>query len=316
MNSMNSGNLAEAKEAGLESVDKVERFINEAKQVNFEAKQNSDKKNPASGDLKQKQIKLLKAIEQDPNVAENYSELAEIYLDAKDYFSASKYFKKAISLNDQDASSYANLGRTQYHLGEKDEAESNIKKALDLDPKNSSYAKDLSKIKFVKAKELRKQSLLVDGEKQKRLLDRAENEIRSCLKLCVKLRFFDELLGICYKKGSFIDIMDAVKQESELNAQRAHSILVSAEEALKNKIKNPVSAIVQAYDLLVLSYVFEKQDKIDEAIKFLKQAKTLIPEEPTFFYAESVVLQNSHRKAESIAALEQAKLLVSYYGNK
>ncbi len=299
--------------ANLESVQKIEEKLADSQGLTLETEKATDKKILSSDELEKKKLALLDKIKSEPELANHYHDLGLIYLQTKNYEAACQQFQKSIELDSKLASAYANLGRAQFQLGKKTEGESSLNQAVELDPDEPTFCKDLSKIKFLKAKEFKKESLNLELEKQKSLLKKAEHEIRMALKFCVKLRYFDELLSLCYKKGSFVDIVDAIKQESELNIQRAKSVLTFAQEALKNKLKNPVSAIVQAYDLLVLTYVLEKQDKLEEALKFLKQAKSLLPEEPIFFYAESMLQQNFHKKSESIAALEQAKVLVTYY---
>jgi len=77
------------------------------------------------------------AIEKDPNFSLAYNNIGLLFFNKKekDYKEAESYYKKSISINNQNIEPYNNLGTLYNALNKYEEAVNYFKKAIDLNPK-------------------------------------------------------------------------------------------------------------------------------------------------------------------------------------
>ena len=86
-----------------------------------------------SGNFRDAEFALRKAIKLNPQYANAYYNLSGIFIDQGNLLEAEKYLKKAIELNTNFAIAYYNLGFILKDLGRLKEAELNTEKAIEID---------------------------------------------------------------------------------------------------------------------------------------------------------------------------------------
>ncbi len=75
---------------------------------------------------------------------DSHKNLAKAYKDINDLENSYKVYKKMINLNSYDPSGYSGLGAISILIGKLTDAEKNISKSLELDPKNDDARQNLS----------------------------------------------------------------------------------------------------------------------------------------------------------------------------
>ncbi|HHI79297.1 MAG TPA: tetratricopeptide repeat protein [Planctomycetes bacterium] len=82
-------------------------------------------------------------IENDPENAEAYFNLAMIYFGQGRYYDAEQLFMKAAENNPQDAETWNNLGVARFHQGRLADARASFEEALRVDPNNQDSIQNL-----------------------------------------------------------------------------------------------------------------------------------------------------------------------------
>lgn len=101
----------------------------------------------AKNDPQNAKIYYMKSLEFSTKYPLTYLGLAQASLDEKNYLDTIDYANKAANTDPSIADSYYYLGVAQYYLGDKNSAETNMEKAIRLNPSNAYYKSQLDNIK-------------------------------------------------------------------------------------------------------------------------------------------------------------------------
>ena len=103
------------------------------------------------------------AIQLDPKRVESYLSLARFYIVTNDKAKAEETFQRAISINNNSGLAHTEFGKYLVQLGRADEAEAEMRKAVDVEPANRSSRFVLASFYLVTSSTTKQRSLTSSG---------------------------------------------------------------------------------------------------------------------------------------------------------
>ena len=96
--------------------------------------------------FKRKEKKLIEAIKEDPQTAENYLQLGKLYFLNGDYVDASDAYQRGLKIDPRDVSMLFNYAVNREAQNEQDGAKELYLEILSIDPNNKATQERLDKI--------------------------------------------------------------------------------------------------------------------------------------------------------------------------
>lgn len=257
----------------------------------------------------QKAIELLRtATEKDPNFALAYAGLADCYVVASTYSGAranktlppaQAYARKAIELDSTLAEPHAALGMITMFSWNKEEAEREYRKAIELDPKYptarhwySRYLRSIGRLdesfkEIKRAEELDPLSLVIINNVAEGYIDRGE--LDAALKECQRMIDLDpgfwgahQTMGIVFvKQGRTADALAQAQKSVEVGNRSNASLALLGHVHAKAGRRSEAEAIIkeledryanEAADGRDLAVVYAGFDDKDKAFAWLEKA--------------------------------------------
>ncbi|KAL4481804.1 hypothetical protein ABPG74_007893 [Tetrahymena malaccensis] len=229
--------------------------------------------------LKQKEQILLKILQTNPQSQETYEELGNVQLDMRKFENAKKYFKKALEINPQSETAYLGLGIICSEQNMLKESEQYFQKCLEFNPKSALALLNLA-ILYDKCGTLEQR---ISTYQKVIEIDPSIYESYNGLGLAYRDKKMNGLAKQLFQKciemnplyiSAYFNLAKIFCKEK--NYQDCISCL---ETCLK--LNPPIDQTMMIYDFLV--EVCKKIGKMKEAIKYLKYAIAIQPEQYLFY---------------------------------
>lgn len=233
--------------------------------------------------------------------------LAQAYKSLKRFEDAIAGFERSIELDSRDPKPHVNLGEIYIELNNFDKAIECLKQAVVIEPEHSSMTHNLLGAAYLK----------------KRMLDEAEKELRTALKMRPRIPDAHYNLGLRYEeKGDLQNAMEEYKKEIEIHPQAypAHfnlALLYGKMKRHSEQIASLKKAIesnkdyARAYLFLAKAYL-DENDNFEEAIRLAKKGLELEPEaeySPLGHYILADIYNRLGRMKEYAAELRKGREL-------
>jgi tetratricopeptide (TPR) repeat protein len=259
----------------------------------------------ASGRTAEAIVELKRALELAPNSDEAYRRLATAYLAAGRSADAILAYQKAVELNPYYWVNHNVLGNAYYGLADYGRAADCYRRVIELDPNNSYAYNNLGAVlvqsgKFQEAVE----------PLQKSLQFSADGQAYSNLGIAYfYLKDYDKAI-LAYEKavqlvptsdmfvGNLAEAYNLVGQKDRAQATFEQAISL----AYKDLRVNPRDASTKGR----LGLWYSKKGDVQQALKFIKEARALDPNNADLIYYQAQVLALSGDKTKSLAALREA----------
>lgn len=238
-----------------------------------------------NGDLKTAEEAWRKSIELEPNNADVRTKLGAILQGQGKLDEASTQYQEAIRVNPDFAPAHQSFGVLLVNQGKKDEAVTSLTKARDL------FKKDGKTEEQVKTQT---QLAVLEAEQGKADLAVAD------LKEVTKLK--PDFLAAHYVLAEVL--------ASQGKPDEAVATLRKAKELFKKEGNNEKSAEIQTNLALLLG----KQQKVDEAVREVKEAINIKPDYAPAYYTLARALNTQGKPEEAITNLRKAKDLFKEQG--
>jgi len=284
----------------LNEVIEEDPGIMEARQVRANIYLQLDRAEEAAEECKE-------ALKIDPEYNAAVFTLALAYKKLKKYDEAIAGFERSIQLDPRDPKPHVNLGEVYLDIRDLDRAIIHFEQAISIDPEHSSLA----------------HNNLGAALLEKKMLDRAEEELLKALELRPRIPDAHHNLGLLYEeRGDLKRAMEEYKKEIEIHpgAHPAHFNLAllygkmglfhEQVQHLKEAIKADQS-FARAYLFLAKAYV-DLNENFEEAIALAKKGLELEPEAesaPLGHYVLADIYNRLGRWAESSQELQKGRAL-------
>jgi len=247
------------------------------------------------------------ALKLDPEYSAAIFTMAQAYKKQKKYDEAIAGFDRAVQIDSRDPKPHVNLGSIYTEIKEYDDAIAHLEQAISIDPEHNAMAHNLLGAVYL----------------EKKMLERAEEEIRIALKMRPRIPDAHYNLGLLYEeKGDQNEALGEYKKEIEIhpNAHPAHfnlALLYRKMGMLREQVHKLQDAIdsnenfARAYLFLAKAYC-DLNENYDEAISLAKKGLELDPEAdsaPLGHYVLADIYNRLGRHEEYASELQKGRLL-------
>jgi len=247
------------------------------------------------------------ALKIDPEYSAAIFIMAQAYRKQKKYEEAIAGFDRILQIDSRDPKPHVNLGAIYTEIKEYDNAIAHLEQAIAIDPEHNARAHNLLGAVYL----------------EKKMLERAEEELRIALKMRPRIPDAHYNLGLLYEaKGNLNEAMEEYQKEIEIhpNAYPAHfnlAILYGKMDLLRDQVRELREAIdsnenfARAYLFLAKAYC-DLNENYDEAISIAKKGLELDPEAdsaPLGHYVLADIYNRLGRHEEYASELQKGRLL-------